>query len=279
MLKKAFTSVTIMLIPHDGSRELNLKFPLAGLLVSICLAIVGGAYVFSLAVNGLKLKTQNYAMAQKVKFYSEQFQQWNSTVMGLKTAESKFRKLFSFHSKDQVLENVEASLGMSVGSIEISDLVSNLKKTIGTVDEIKNYLRVQKDVYTATPKGYPVPGRITSPFGIRVDPINGKMAFHSGLDISISPGTPIHCTADGVVSHSGWMAGSGYVVVLEHGCGFTTVYAHNQKNTVKLGQRMKRGDIIGYAGSTGKTTGPHVHYEVWKNGKAVSAQPYVQRRS
>ena len=279
MLKKAFTSVTIMVIPHDGSRELNLKVPLACLLVSICLAMTGGAYVFSLAVNGLKLRTQNYAMTQKVKFYSEQFHQWNSTVLGLKTTENKFRQLFSFHSKDQVLENVEASSGVSVGSIEIFDLISNLKKTIGTVEEIKNYLSVQKDVYTATPKGYPVPGKITSPFGRRADPINGKLAFHSGVDFSIRQGTPIHCTADGVVSHSGWTEGTGYVVVLEHGCGFTTVYAHNQKNTVKLGQRVKRGSIIGYAGSTGKATGPHVHYEVWKNGKAVDAQPYLQRRS
>jgi murein DD-endopeptidase MepM/ murein hydrolase activator NlpD len=279
ILRKAFTSVTIMVIPHDGLRELNLKVPMAGLLVSICLAVIGGTYVFGLAVNGLKLKAQNHAMTQEVKFYSEQFYQWNSTVMGLKTTESKFRQLFSLGSKDRVLENVEASFGASVGSIEISDLISNLKKTIGTVEEIKSYLSVQKDVYAATPKGYPVPGNITSLFGKRADPINGKMAFHSGVDISISPESPIRCTADGVVSYSGWTKTNGYIVVLEHGCGFTTVYAHNQKNTVKLGQRVKRGAIIGYVGSTGKSTGPHVHYEVWKGGKAVNAQPYLQRRS
>jgi murein DD-endopeptidase MepM/ murein hydrolase activator NlpD len=279
LLKKAFTSVTIMVIPHDGLRELNLKVPMAGLIVSICLAAIGGAYVFGLALNGLKLQAQHHAMAEKVKFYSEQFYQWNSTVASLKNAEKKFRQLFSLGSKEQVLDTVEASFVGSIGSIEIVDLISNLKKTIGSVDEIKNYLSVQKDVHVATPKGYPVPGRVTSPFGNRADPISGVVAFHSGVDISNSSGSPIRCTADGVVSHSGWTNTSGFVVVLEHGCGFTTVYAHNQKNAVKLGQRVKRGDIIGYIGSTGKSTGPHVHYEVWKDGKTVNAQQYLQRSS
>jgi murein DD-endopeptidase MepM/ murein hydrolase activator NlpD len=275
-LRKAFSSVTIMVIPHDNLRALNLKVSAAGLLVSILLSAIGGAYVVSLAINGLVYKAQHRAMAEKVRFYSEQFYQWGSTVKALNTAESEFRKLFSLKSKEAVLEHIDFA---SIGSLEIPDLVIELKKTVENVDEIRDYLRIQKDIYVATPKGFPVDGNITSHFGKRIDPVTGEMAFHSGIDIACSPGSPIRATADGIVSHSGWTERSGNVVVLEHGFGFSTVYAHNRANKVKLGQRVKRGDIIGYVGSTGKSTGPHVHYEVWKNRKSIDALPYLEGRT
>ena len=272
LLKKVFTSVTIMVIPHDNLRSLNLKIPAAGLMIVILLAIIGGGYVSHLAVSGLEYKAQHFAMVKKLDYYSGQFYEWASTMIALKKVEGEFRELFSYKSKEEVLENVNTSFA---GSLEIPDLMTELKKTVETVDEIKDYLRIQKDIYVATPKGFPAAGRITSGFGKRKDPISGEMAFHSGIDISCSLGSPIQATADGVVSHAGWTQKSGYVVVLEHGCGFTTVYAHNKKNMVKVGQTVKRGDIIGYVGSTGKSTGPHVHYEVWKNGRSVDAQKYT----
>jgi murein DD-endopeptidase MepM/ murein hydrolase activator NlpD len=265
-----------MVIPHDSLTALNLKVPMVGLVVSILLAVIGGGYTLCLAVNGLEYKAQHGAMAEKVKFYSGQFYQWDSTVAGLKTVENSFRRLLSLKSKEEILENVDTA---SVGPLEIPNLISELKKTIESVDEIRDYLRVQKDIYVATPKGYPTPGEITSHFGKRTDPLSGEPAFHTGIDISCSLQTPIRATADGVVSHSGWIESSGYVVILEHGCGFSTFYAHNKTNTVKVGQRVKRGDVIGYVGVTGKSTGPHVHYEVWKNGKPVDALPYLSGRS
>ena len=276
LFKKAFTSITIMVIPHDNHRPVNLKVPLAGIVIPFLLAAVGSGYLFYLAADGLEYKAQHYAMAEKVDFYSEQFNQWDSTVTALKTVEGEFRQLFSLESKDEVIENVDTSF---IGSLEVPDLVDELKKTINTVEEIKDYLRTQKDIYVATPKGFPASGRITSPYGKRKDPFSGEIAFHSGIDISSKPGSPVRATADGVVSHSGWTNRSGYVVVIEHGCGFSTLYAHNKSNTVKIGTRVKRGDIIGYVGSTGKSTGPHVHYEVWKNGKTVNAQKYVPGKS
>ena len=261
-----------MVIPHGNHRPVNLKIPAAILITMILLAIVGGGYVSHLAISGLKYKAQHYAMAEKLNYYSGQFYQWASTMVALKKVEGEFRDLFSFKSKEEVLENVNTSFA---GSLEIPDLIKELKKTIETVDEIKDYLRIQKDIYVATPRGFPVSGRITSHFGKRIDPITGEKTFHSGIDISSNLGSPIHATADGVVSHAGWTQKSGFVVVLEHGCGFTTVYAHNKTNAVKVGQKIKRGDIIGYVGSTGKSTGPHVHYEVWENGRSVDAQKYT----
>lgn len=276
LLKRAFTSVTIMVIPHDGLSSLNVKIPLVALLVTILFATIGGGYVLGLAINGLEYKARYSAVNRKMEYYAEQFYQWGSTVTALKTAEQKFRKLFSLGTREDVLEKVEAS---SVGSVEIPALVRELRKTIETVDEIKGYLSAQKDIYVATPKGYPAPGDVTSHYGNRLDPFSGERGFHTGVDISCDAKTPVRATADGVVSHSGWIGNSGNVVILEHGFGFSTVYAHNKTNTVKVGKRVKRGDIIGYAGSTGKSTGPHVHYEVWKDGKAVDAQKYLPGRS
>ena len=99
------------------------------------------------------------------------------------------------------------------------------------------------------------------------------------MDISCSMKTPIHATADGVVSHSGWVNGSGQVVILEHGCGFSTIYAHNSSNVVRAGQKVHKGDIVAYVGMTGKTTGPHVHYEIWKDGRTINPQPYLYERA
>lgn len=266
LLKKAFSSVTIVVI-HHGGRSLNVRIPVAGLL----LAVLCGFAVVILAVAGLEYRAQHHAMAEKVKFYSEQFSQWNSTISGLKTAERRFRKLFSLETKEEVLQYTDAS----IGSLSVPDLALDLKKTIESVAEIRDYLQAQRDIYAATPSGYPVAGRISSPYGTRIDPITGADAFHSGVDISCQAGTPIRATADGVVSHSGWLADSGFVVVLEHGIGFSTAYAHNEANSVRVGQKVKRGDIIGYVGSTGRATGPHVHYEIWKNGKTISPKSYL----
>ncbi len=128
-------------------------------------------------------------------------------------------------------------------------------------------------------RGYPVPGDISSPFGMREHPTSGKDDFHSGIDLAISPGTPVKATADGIVSYSGWHGGSGNLVGLEHGHGFSTFYAHNKSTVVNIGQKVRRGDIIGYSGTTGNSTGPHVHYEIWKDGKAINPAAYLKGRS
>ena len=197
-LKKAFTSVTIMVIPHDSLKALNLKIPMVSLIILVLLAVAGGAFTLGMAVNGLEYKAQNNAMAEKVKFYSGQFSQWEKTMAGLKLAEIRFRKLFSLGTKEEVLENVDTA---SVGSVDMHDQFAELQKTIESVAEIKDYLRVQKDIYASTPKGYPAGGEITSNFGKRVDPFSGENSYHTGIDISCSASTPIRATADGIVVH------------------------------------------------------------------------------
>ncbi len=272
ILKKALTPVTIMVVPHDSLRSLNVKIP--SVLIFLCLVLsgVGGVYIFSLVANGL----QYPSLVEKVEFYSRQFSQISSMASALKEDEITFRNIFSLKSKEKILETMDTSYS---GSIDMQNLKQELQKAVETVDEIKDYLRTQKDVYLATPKGYPVLGHITSPYGRRSDPFRGEEAFHSGVDIASTPEAPVRATADGVVSHSGRTGNSGNVVVLEHSCGFSTIYAHNKRNVVKVGQRVKRGDVIGYVGSTGKSTGPHVHYEVWQKGRNVNPYKVLQGRS
>jgi murein DD-endopeptidase MepM/ murein hydrolase activator NlpD len=272
LLKRALTPVSIMVIPHGNPKPLNLKIPAVGILLGLMLLVMGGVRIYGVVMDGLKYPF----LVGQVEYYGQQFAQWNSTVTALHEVESDFRRIFSLNSKDKALETVDTSYA---GSIDLQQLMEELQKAAERVDGIKDYLRVQKDLYLATPKGYPVEGSISSPYGKRENPITGNAGFHSGIDISASPGASILATAEGVVSHSGWTSHSGYVVVLEHGCGFSTIYAHNKKNAVKLGQKVKRGEIIGYVGSTGNSTGPHVHYEIWEKGKSVNPKKYLQGRS
>jgi len=269
LFKIALTPVTIMVIPHGNLKFLNVKIPSFGIFFILLMSVVGSSYICSLAVNGWEYA----AMAEKVDFYTRQFSQWQATASALREVEDDFRRIFSIKSKEKILETIDAS---SSGSIDIQNLMVELQKSVETADEIKDYLRKQKDIYSATPKGFPVMGRVTSSYGKRENPFSGNPSNHSGMDIAASSGTPIRATADGAVSHAGWTLNNGHVVILEHGFGFSTIYAHNQKNAVKKGQIVKRGNIIGYVGSTGKSTGPHVHYEIWEKGKNVNPKKYLQ---
>jgi len=261
-----------MVIPHEDLKTLNLKVPFVGILLFLLVLMLGAVQTYRLFVNGLKYPF----LVHKVDFYTQKFSEWNSTMTALRETERDFRKIFSFKSKDKVLDTIDTSYS---GDIDIQNLMGEIQKTVERVDEIKDYLRIQKDLYMATPKGYPVEGDISSPYGKRDNPISGERTFHSGVDISATPGMPIRATADGVVSYSGWTQSSGYVVFVEHGCSFTTAYAHNRSNAVKVGQRVKRGEIVGYIGSSGKSTGPHVHYGVWEKGKRINPSKFLQGRS
>lgn len=153
-----------------------------------------------------------------------------------------------------------------------------VRQAVESVAEIKRYLNEQHDIFLATPAGLPVNGPISSGFGARRHPGTGEIVVHHGIDIAVPSGTPVRATADGIVSFSGWSNGSGNVVVVEHGFGFNTAYAHNTRNVVKVGQRVKRGDVIVTSGSTGVTTGPHVHYEVWTDGRQVDPLSLMKER-
>lgn len=160
----------------------------------------------------------------------------------------------------------------------IKDVLPRQHVGMETLEEsVKEYTALM----AATPSIWPLldngAGWISSSFGSRRDPFTGKQAFHSGIDIGIWTGTPVVATADGFVSFSGQKSGYGYVVDLDHGYGFQTTYAHNDRLVVHNGQRVKRGDIIAYSGNTGRSTAPHLHYEVKVNGVPHNPLKYISR--
>ena len=116
--------------------------------------------------------------------------------------------------------------------------------------------------------------RLSSPFGMRKHPIDGFNKMHKGTDFAAPMGTPIMASGDGVVVKAGWCGGGGNCVKIKHNSVYQTIYAHMSKfaNRIKSGVRVKQGQIIGYVGSTGKSTGPHLHYEVIENGKKINSQ-------
>ena len=126
------------------------------------------------------------------------------------------------------------------------------------------------------PNVWPLEGRLMSYFGRREDPLSGEGAIHTGIDISAQSGTPVHVTADGIVVHAEWAGAYGKLIVVEHGGGIQTYYAHLSRINVAVGQGVRRGDLIGNSGTTGKTTGPHLHYEVRRGGTAVNPKTYMR---
>lgn len=122
---------------------------------------------------------------------------------------------------------------------------------------------------------WPVNGVVTSPFGYRTHPIFGTTIYHSGIDIGVDEGTPVHAADAGVVVEADWISGYGYAVIIDHGNGLSTLYGHNSSLAVSAGQSVSQGQVIAYAGSTGNSTGPHVHFEVRSNGDPVDPMGYL----
>lgn len=141
--------------------------------------------------------------------------------------------------------------------------------------DLLRVMRANKDTLLALPSIWPVEGFVSSSFGGRSSPFGGKRAFHKGLDINNRAGTPIIATARGTVTMAGFDNAYGISVEIDHGGGIITKYAHMQRSVVKQSQWVKRGEIIGYVGMTGRTTGPHLHYEVRLSGVPVNPMRYI----
>ena len=127
----------------------------------------------------------------------------------------------------------------------------------------------------ATPSIWPVAGWLSSSYGTRLDPFSGHNDFHPGLDISADYGLPVHATADGIVASAAPSGNYGNMITLEHGFGIVTRYGHLSRFNVRPGQKVQRGDIIGYVGSTGRSTSPHLHYETLVGGKLTNPLKFL----
>ncbi len=165
-----------------------------------------------------------------------------------------------------------AALSSAIGSPEstfgvIRDLLSALENQL---DSARSGIERRRALAAATPSIWPVTGWLSSSFGQRTDPFNGGPAFHEGIDIAADRGQPVFATAEGQVASAGYTGDYGNLVVIRHSFGLETRYGHLLRSAVRLGQPIHRGDVIGYVGSTGRSTSPHLHYEVWLNSRLIN---------
>jgi len=235
------------------------------------------------------LRLQNQALQEDLQDLSDSVGQIQMKMSELERRDnSVYRSIFeatplpdsaraNFLEKQKEVARVES---MSDNELvrSVANALVGLKNRIAAQNasykQIGNLINNKEKLLAGTPAIQPVSNkdldRIASGFGYRIDPIYKTVKFHAGLDFTAPQGTPIYATADGVIKTAGFSDGGyGNHVVINHGYGYETLYGHMFRVKVRTGQPVKRGDLIGYVGSTGKSTGPHCHYEVHKNGQKL----------
>ena len=244
--------------------------------------------LFSLAgVTGINSLYENHALKSRVDVLAKKFaatSKLNQTIQeqaASKEREQKLRlqtALGELRERSHAIEAILNVVGIDVAVKESRENTGGPYNRLGEDSledltfKVDHYLETIKSV----PLGPPVPGVITSRFGRRVDPINEKAAFHSGVDIKNRLGTPIKAPAAGKVVGCGHTRGYGNFVEIDHGNGFMTKYLHMKKVLVGSGEKVKRGQVIGLLGNTGRSTGPHLHYEIHYRDKAINPIKFVR---
>ena len=182
-----------------------------------------------------------------------------------KMAEKKEVQLVQSMSKTELVQSIEEQLN------RLSQLTAYQNVSYNEIDDmLKNKQQLLAGIPAIQPVSNKLLTRIASGFGTRIDPVYKVAKFHAGLDFAAPQGTPIYATADGRVTEADFNAGGyGNHVVINHGFGYETLYGHMYQIIARVGQMVKRGEVIGYVGNTGKSTGPHCHYEVHKNGQPI----------
>lgn len=295
---------TLVIIPDKTSRVLRIKVPKTVLIAgTAALALMIGFGVFTTFRSlelGSRLETyrqmESQTLEQKValKRFSNEMDTLKGQIGRLRELDYKLRVITDLEVEKPspsvygIGGSLETDEGLSLENAEEGklDLVAVLDKDLERLQQmanyqeesfsnLKTYLSDQKDLIERTPHRWPARGFVSSTFGPRVDPFTGLARLHEGIDIVARRGTPITAPADGIVTYAGLDPTLGEMVVIDHGYGVITRYGHNDSLLVREGQRVKRGDPIATVGSTGKSTGPHLHYEIRINDIAVNPQGYL----
>lgn len=286
---------TFFVASNDQSRILKLRVPIYVLHLLAVLAVVGGITVIAGVGSYSRMlwKADSYnAIRSERDTLKQQFTQLQTSV---KDTNQRLSSLQSLATEVAMTYGFMRLRETPFGIAQISDKPQD---DFGrTVDEFNFLQRNATSMVLAkeglhllppqpglgdapfTPSMWPVAGQITASFGERLDPFSGEGEFHTGVDISAPYGTSVHVAADGVVISAETHPGYGQLVVVDHGFGTTTWYGHLSGFNAVTGQQVHRGDIIGYAGSSGHSTGPHVHYEIRLNGAPINPWRYLRFNS
>lgn len=305
--------MNVILIPRrDGrARQFNLTGPLTlSLVVATFLGLVGGSFALGLKMGRgvhreLALaETTHFAQVltqqkQQIADLKQQLQlkvdamamrigEVSAHVIRLDALGKRLTEMADIDSREFNFDRDPPSGGPSEGegvSAQIPDLSAMLSRLEQRADLRDSQLAALENVILARelkeeihPEGRPVTtGYISSYFGERADPFDGREAFHKGVDFAGTQGSDVVAVAAGVVTWAGPRSGYGKLIEVNHGDGYTTRYAHNERTLVAVGQTVKRGEPIALMGSTGHSTGPHVHFEVLKNGRPVDPLSFIGR--
>jgi murein DD-endopeptidase MepM/ murein hydrolase activator NlpD len=296
MLKKRL--YTFIVASHAGGKVWRLSLPYSILVTLGALALVGsfalGGAAFQYGKMLLRVVDYEHRMMENDQLrienheYKVQTAQLGEKIDFLETIAHKLMTVSGLNSEKAVggvggVSNETLNRPRSASAGALQSIASYDKK----VSSLQSKLRDLNDrvtdgilVAAAAPSLQPVNGYITAGYGRRDDPFDPSLQErHPGVDISAPLGSKIIAPADGTVIFAGQRAGYGNIIVIDHKFGMTTRYAHLQSMDVKVGQLVARGDIIGYVGRSGRTTGPHLHYEVWQNGRCLDPSKFFQAPS
>lgn len=220
------------------------------------------------------------ALAQRLGQMQAQMMRLNALGTRLTRMAGLDGREFNF-SVEAAMGGPEKTAGMS-NPPELMSSLDHLAREIERQQErlsaLENLLLDRKLSAAVTPSGWPVQGGwVSSGFGLRADPFNGHQSHHEGVDIASNMGSPVLAMGDGVVSHSGEKAGYGLLVEVTHESGLVTRYAHASAVLVRVGDRVQKGQSVALVGSSGRSTGPHLHFEVVRNGVSVNPMRYLQQ--
>jgi len=291
--------ITFVIVPHNSAKGV-VNFKLKEWLVYMILAVffvsiilVGSSIVYSSMMTRKLIHYRimlqvNEEQKGRIDYFSGEVNQVKKALKELVDRDSELRRLLGLKIKDnknlnQMLEATKSfpqfsmldnTTNYKIDKItnELSYLNENIKQSRESLKTLHETVAFLKSRFAVTPSIWPLYGRIVSGFGYRYFPWRG---MHTGIDISAWNGTPVRVTASGVVVCSGWKGGYGKTVIIDHGYGLQTLYGHNSKLLVSVGQHVVKGQIISEVGATGFATGPHCHYEIRKNNFAVSPMRYL----
>ena len=300
----------IFLSRREGkARQLNLSHPLTlSLIGAIVFTILGSAFMLGvqlgrgnhealilsdtvhlgdvLAKQKAQIQELKSQLQLRVDAMAMRLGEVNAHVIRLDALGKRLTEMADIDSREFNFDHDPPRGGASEGegvSAEIPDLsgmLANLEKKVdlrqSQLSALENLILARELKQEIHPEGRPVEGGfISSYFGEREDPFDGEETFHKGVDFAGAKGSTVMAVAAGVVTWAGERSGFGKIVEINHGDGYVTRYAHNEKTLVSVGQTVKRGDPIGLMGSTGRSTGPHVHFEVLRNGRQVDPLSFI----